>query len=172
MLHLPALAALAFVPLFAFCDREVGDGEKGFVTRSVAMAIAIFVGGLLGYLTLGPWFALTGPLWAAWRSIGFADGELDPSTPKGITGCAFRYAMWVPISALLAYWSHGDVKLIAGPMAVAALVSLGLRFEFGQMTKEARANGTALKGDFNATIEKLTGALFGAALAAYAICQP
>lgn len=170
MLHLPAIAALAFVPLFSFCDREIGNGEKGAVKRSTAMSIAIVVGGILGILTLGPWFGLTGALWAAWRSIGFADGELDPSTPKGITGCTLRYSMWIPAAVLLAYWSKGDEPLIAGLMAVAALVSLALRLKFGQMTKRARAIPfVTLHGDFNATIEKLTGAFFGAALAAYAL---
>lgn len=169
MLHLDPIAALAFVPLFSFCDREIGNGEKGAVKRSAAMSIAIVVGGILGVLKLGPWFGLTGVLWAAWRSIGFADGELDPSTPKGIAGCAFRYLLWCAFP-MLAYWQGGDVVLLAKLMLVAAMISLALRLRFGQMTKRARAVPfVTLHGDFNATIEKLTGALFGAALAAYAI---
>lgn len=169
MVHLPPILALLFVPLFAFCDREVGDGEKGLLTRSAAMALAIFGGGALGYLTLSPWFALVGPLWAAWRSIGFADGELDPSTAKGITGCAFRYAIWIPAAVLLAYWSHDSWKLIAGLMAAAGAATFAMRLHFGAMTRMARAGGYALRWDENAWIERIGGGLFGAALAAYAI---
>lgn len=169
MLHLPAYAALALIPLFSFCDREVGDGEKGFVTRSVAMAIAIFAGGALGYLTIAPWFAIVGVLWAAWRSMGFADGQLDPSTTQAAVGTGLRYAVWIPSTSLLAYWSHGDWKHLALLMAIAALASLIMRLHFGNMTRMARAGGYQLHGDYNAVIERCTGAFFGAALAAYAI---
>lgn len=170
MLHLPAACTLAFIPLFAFCDREVGDGEKGAIGRSAAMSLAIFAGGALGVLTLGPQFVAVGALWAALRSIGFNDGELDPSTPKGIAGCAIRYLMWVPL-CVQAYWAHGDWKLLMGLMAIAACLVMAMRLYFGQQTRKARVGGYSLKGDINAFIERVGGGLFGAALAAYAIIQ-
>jgi hypothetical protein len=166
---LPGASALAFVPLFAFCDREVGNGGEGAVGRSTAMALAIVLGGLIGVLTLGPWFAIIGALWAAARSIGFADGELDPTTPHAIAHCALRYLLWTPAVVLLAYWSHGNYSLAATLMTVAAVFVMGMRVRFGQMTKKARATGQPIKGDPEANIELIGGGLFGLAIAAYAI---
>lgn len=168
MVHLPAAFALLFVPLFAFCDREVGDGEKGAVKRVPAMDIAILGGGLLAFLTLGPYFVAVGALWAAGRSIGFGNGDLDPSTPKDAWQCARRYLIWLPLS-VQAYWAGGDWKLLMGLMALAACLVMAMRLHFGAMTRMARAGGYQPRNDENAFIEKAGGALFGAALAAYAL---
>lgn len=167
MPHLLAVYALAFIPLFSFCDREIGDGRNGLVRRSVAVAMAVILGGALGWSVFGPSFLAVGALWAACRSIGFADGELDPSTTKAAIGCALRYLLWLPMS-LQAFWRGDNPLLMAGPLLAAIVVIMLMRLNFGAMTLAARANGLPLKGDFNATIERTSGALFGAALVAYA----
>jgi hypothetical protein len=167
---LALLLSALFIPLFSFSDREVGDGKEGLVSRVPAMDIAIIGGGILGVLAFGPSFVAVGALWAASRSIGFGDGDLDPSTLKDALQCAKRYVIWLPLS-LQAYWRGDDWRLLAGPLAVAIVLIMLMRLHFGAMTRMARAGGYALVGDENAIIERVGGGVFGAALFAYGLLR-
>lgn len=165
ILHLPAVCALAFIPLFSLADRWVGWGGNG---RTLPMCFAIVAGGLLGFLTLGLPFAFVGLMWAAWRSIGFFHNSLAPATVGDIAATALRYSLQIPI-AVLAYWEHGSWLTLIVALGVSAAIGSGLRGDFGWQVNAARVYGYELTFDFNALIEKLTGAAFGAALATYAL---
>lgn len=165
MPHLPHVVALLLIPIFATADRWVGRGNQG---RALPMAFAIVVGGLVGFLTIGTPFALVGALWAAWRSTGFFHNSLAPATNADRAATVLRYALQIPI-AVLAYWDHGQWACLAAWLALSAALGIGLRIDFGCLVADARKAGEQLPGDFNALIEKTTGAAFGLALAAYAI---
>lgn len=165
MPHLPAFWALGFIPLLAVADRWVGWGGNG---RTLPMCFAIVAGGLLGFLTLGLPFAFVGLAWAAWRSVGFFHNSLAPATVGDILATSLRYSLQIPI-AILGYWAHGPVTVLLVALGVSAAVGSGLRCDYGWQVNTAKFTGTQLKGDFNAIVEKLTGAAFGSALAAYAL---
>lgn len=164
-MHLPEVATLAFVPLFAIADRWVGWGGNG---RAPPMLFAIVAGGVLGYLTLGPHFASVGLFWAAWRSIGFFHNSLAPASYRDIGWTALRYSLQIPTAAL-AYWSGGIWECLLIWLVMSAAAGVMLRTYYGALVADARDAGEQLPGDMNATIELATGALFGFALAAYAI---
>jgi len=169
-MSLNLLAAFAMIPLFLWCDRDVGDGAEGGLSRSGAMALAIIGGGLLAYLAFGSHFIATGALWAGLRSIGFKDGTLAPATASTKAAVAFRYALWVPL-AIQAAWlgETGDWRVLATFLAAAALVAAAFRFHYGDMVRRARETNTFLSSDFEAVVERASGAAFGSAWALYAL---
>jgi hypothetical protein len=166
------LAVLLLIPLLSFSDREVGDGSQGLVSRSAAMGLAIVLGGALGALTIAPAFFLIGAIWAAHRSIGFFHNSLAPYTTSDIGYTALRYALPIPAVALLAYWSPAHNPLWAAiTFSAQATTVVAMRTIFGRAVHKARTSSPPyqLSHDYNAWIEMATGALFGAAVAAYAL---
>lgn len=159
-------AALLFGPFYSSCDRWIGRGNEG---RQKPMLTAILGGALLGGVALGPWFIAIGPLWGGWRSLSLF-GSLAPQTDSQRVAALCRYLIWVPFS-LLALPAGGSAKTLAVLLGAAALVSFGMRLAFGVMVLRAKAERRPLGVDFNATVEKVTGGVFGLALTAYALLQ-
>lgn len=163
-MHLPLIFALAFIPLFAVLDRLVGSGKYG---RSKPMIAAILLGGVLGFLVLGKAFAFLGVGWAAWRSLAFFNGSLAPQDGSERVACIVRCILILPL-ALLGYWNGGDPLALLAMLGAVAAVLIAMRFHFGYRVLEAKAAGQPLGVDIEAGIERLGGAAFGAAIAAFA----
>lgn len=166
------ILALLFVALFAFLDREVGDGEHGILTRGKAMTAAMVAGGILGVVVFGhPAWAALGLAWAAWRSLTFFHGSGAPQSSSQVLAAFARQALMIPI-ALLAYWSGGDAAALAVFLLIAASVNTAFRVRYGSMVIAVRnsrdPNEHIEVESFNRTVELASGAVFGLALLVYA----
>lgn len=166
------ILALVFVVLFAFLDREVGDGERGVLSRGKAMLVAVIAGGVFGYGVFGhPAWAGLGLFWAAWRSLVFFHGSGAPQTGGERVAAFARQALMLP-AALLAYWSGGDALAMAAFLLMAASLNTAFRIRYGSMVASVRLSrdfdAHQRVERFNRTVELASGAAFGAALLAYA----
>lgn len=164
--HLPFLALL-LIPLLAFCDREIGDGEGGLVKRSMAFLIALIVAGALGVLAISPAFIALGLTWGAWRTIPFKNGSGCPQSGGQVIAAAVRQLLIVPL-ALMAYYFGGDWHALALFLTAAAGVNLVMRIRYGQIVADLVRQGLPMTGDFNRTVEVVSGLAVGAAFAGYA----
>ena len=166
------ILALVLLALFTFLDREIGDGERGLLSRSKAMIAAVVAGGILGVIVFGhPAWAALGLAWAGWRSLTFFHGSGAPQSTSQALAAFARQALMVPI-ALLAYWSGGDAPALALFLLMAATVNTAFRMRYGHMVAKVRQSrdydAHREVEAFNRTVELASGAAFGLALLAYA----
>lgn len=158
--HLPYWAAIAFVPLFMFIGRDIGQANAP-LRRSSADVVGTLIGGVLGAFTLGPYWAVVGAAFCLWRSTGYF-GAMDPYRAGPIMVAATRYALWGGLAIIPAF-TGGPWTALAIALALAGLFCLALRIRFG-----LEAHDNKVSGDPEASIERAEGAAFGAAIFAYA----
>ena len=103
------IAALGIAALLGcFLDREIGDGEKGLIRRSAAVAIAVLAPLLAGWL-LSRWdVMLLGVWWAVYRAgFGFFGGSMTAVDRGSAISAVVRHAiiilpaLWPPLGHYL-----------------------------------------------------------------------
>lgn len=167
------MLALILIPAYALADRFVGGGwpdlDAKLPGRSLAWGAAVCIG--LGYLVGGWPLAVMGLAWGVYRSLPWSIG--GTTTPHGgqIVGALLRHAMPVLVPAAL--WANhvpgGDWRLLTFACLAYALAATGLAVAYAREVDDLIAIGRPDNGDFNANVELIRGATYGAALAAWAV---
>lgn len=158
---------MSAIPLYAPADRFAGGGwpwldarlpGRGAFWAGLALALA-------GWLTLGPFGALSALAWFIWRTPAWRvfGGSMAPRGGREVAGTMARHAIAVPLLMLAAYWTGLDWRIasLAGPGFAVAATSLAVAL--GLAVKRAQEAGEPL-GDQNTWLELIRGGAFGLAV--------
>lgn len=167
------MLALLLIPAYALADRFTGGGwpslDAKLPGRSLAWAAAACIGA--GYLVGGWPLAVMGLAWGVYRSLAWDIG--GTTTPRGgqIPAAFARHALPAIIPAAL--WANhvpgGDWRLLVFACLAYALVATVLAVAYAREVDDLIATGRPDNGEFNAKVELIRGAAYGAALAAWAV---
>lgn len=167
------MLTLLLIPAYALADRFTGGGwpdlDAKLPGRALAWAAAACIG--LGYLVGGWPLAVMGLAWGVYRSLPWSIG--GTTTPHGaqIPAAFVRHA--VPAIVPAALWANGtqggDWRLLVFACLAYALAATVLAVAYAREVDGLIATGRPDNGDFNANVELIRGAAYGAALAAWAM---
>lgn len=167
------ILTLLLVPALALADRFTGGGwpdlDAKLPGRSLAWATAACIG--IGYMTGGWPLAVMCLAWGVYRSFAWSVG--GTLTPHGaqIPAALARHAMPALVPAAL--WINrvpgGDWRLLTFACLAYALVATALAAAYAKEVDDLIATGRPDNGDYNANVELIRGAAYGAALAGWSL---